>query len=222
MKELIRNTRFRRVSLSIRLALLPMVVATFFLVSANWLLAMTESKSAALAETGFEKWGPNEHFPSSDDDDEPLFLVMNTPGIAVESLESADEKQLPEDSEVIGVEVGGQPCAFVLEALESRDSHVINATIRGQAVSATYCNLSNCVRVFSDEQSDQPLTLGVGGLDRNWQMVLQFDGRRYSQTSQKIPLHDVDHTRTTLADWKKAHPGSLIYSGEADGTETIQ
>ena len=112
------------------------------------------------------------------------------------------------------MEVDGQPCAFVLDALASKDSHVVNAVINDQAVSVSYCNLSECIRVFGDDSSSQPLSLGVGGLDEDWNMVLMLADNRYGQRSKEIPLQDVEHERTTLGEWKESHPDSLLYCGE--------
>src|SRR5215831_3567798 len=71
-------------------------------------------------------------------------------------LKATAAKLKPEET-VIGVEVGGRARAYRLAALEDHRRHLVNDLVGGVPVSVAYCNMSHCVRVYTDPQGSQPL-----------------------------------------------------------------
>jgi hypothetical protein len=140
---------------------------------------------------------------------DPLFLMVNYPGVEQPDLVEIGDIDLPGDTEIVGVEVDGHPCAFVLDKMKDPARHIVNLVLNRHAVSVTYCDLVDCVRVLSDE-SKTPLPLHVGGLDVNRQMVFLYKGNRYGQQSAALPLTDYPYSRTTLGDWIRHHPNTRV------------
>lgn len=202
----------------IRIGIAGVVLAGSCLLSAQIVLrASTKFRSRALPPTGFEQsWGngDNQFSPQGKDDHLPLWVVFDEPGVTDPELQPSDEVELPGDAEVVGVELEDQAYAFVLDALGDRRSHIVNMLAGRQPLTVTYCNKSECVRVLTDPDTDRPLDLRNGGLDRSGLVLLLADVR-YSQGSKKIPLQDVPFERTTVEEWRLKHPGSPIYSGTA-------
>src|SRR5215472_8987706 len=61
-----------------------------------------------------------------------------------------------ENTPVIGVSIGNQHRAYALQAVFQQDSHVINDWLGAAPVSVTYCDLCDCVRVFTAPDRDRP------------------------------------------------------------------
>ena len=154
----------------------------------------------------------------------PLFDLVDMPGVSDPELVDASEVELPDSTDVIGIEVGGKAIAFDLQSMGKPERHIVNLLVDQQPISVTYCNLVDCVRVFKRrENSDSKQTedsdaaergvipLRVGGLDIDRQMVLLLEGERYGQESPSIPLIDHPHRRTSLGQWKRLHPHTCIY-----------
>ncbi len=87
-------------------------------------------------------------------------------------------------------------------------------------VSVTYCDLRDCVRVFTGE-GRAALALRQGGLFQG-KMVLRAGGRAYLQESLSalepsgaaaFPYKSYAYVRTTWGTWRKAHPTTDIYLG---------
>ena len=57
--------------------------------------------------------------------------------------------QVPDDTLVIGIESGGRSRAYMLSAFTRPDEHVCNDLIDGVPVTVTYCDLDDCVRLFT-------------------------------------------------------------------------
>ena len=47
---------------------------------------------------------------------------------------------------VVGIEINGEACAFVLDSLRQPERHIVNLTFDRTALSVTYCDLVDCVR----------------------------------------------------------------------------
>lgn len=128
---------------------------------------------------------------------------------------------------VIGVEVEGNARAYRLGALESHQSHLVNDVIGAVPVSVAYCNLSDCVSVFTGPRDRGPLDVRVAGM-LNLEMVLQINGDLYyqksgspidpAQASPSMPLEALSPTRTTWGEWKRRHPRTDVYLGDASSS----
>jgi hypothetical protein len=140
---------------------------------------------------------------------QPLRLFVDFPGVQQPDLWQASEVELSDEASVVGLEVDGQYCAFVLDAMRDPARHIVNMVMNHQTVSVTYCDLVDCVRVLQSD-SPSPVDLHVGGLDINQQMVFLLDGQRYGQSSPDLPLLDYPYVRTTWGQWKQQHPSTQV------------
>jgi hypothetical protein len=131
------------------------------------------------------------------------------------------------DEAIVGVIVDGKARAYLLESLRHQDRHLVNDLIAGIPVSVAYCNLTDCVRVFTDQRSSTPLDIQVAGL-LNLEMVLKIRGTLYFQGSgapvepgkastAAIPYPTITPIRTTWGQWVKDHPETDLYVGEVAG-----
>jgi Protein of unknown function (DUF3179) len=161
----------------------------------------------------------------SDGSAEP-FLQVEAPGLVCPPTSGVEGSGMRDDDEVIGVEIGGRARAYRLAALDSRTTHVVNDLLGGVPVTVTYCDLSNCVRGFTDPRGTTPLGFSVGGLytENSAEMVVKLDGVFYLQKSGKsirpgsgraaIPYDSIEPTRTTWKEWVRLHPDTDVYIGE--------
>jgi hypothetical protein len=153
--------------------------------------------------------------------------LFDIPGVCLPNLIPAFQTKVAESSMVIGVVVHGQARAYMMLAMcmpedaemtEGHDlerdikRHVVNDVIAESPISVTCCDISGCVRVLTAEGQSEPLALRVGGR-REDKMLLLYEGQRYVQEDEAIPLHDVAFTVTSWGQWKKSHPSSLVYTG---------
>lgn len=135
----------------------------------------------------------------------------------------ADARMSPGEV-VIGVEVDGKSRAYRLGALAGYRSHLVNDVVGTVPVSVAYCNLTDCVSVYTGSVGAGPLEVEVAGLLK-LEMVLRVNGNLYYQKSQapldpaqavpEMPLRAIAPTRTTWAQWRRGHPESDVYVGDA-------
>ena len=154
---------------------------------------------------------------------ERLQVAFEIPGETDLTYAAVGEMEIDDAMEVIGVEVGGEACCFVRSNMLPPDLSVLNAVVGGRAVSLTYGDVEDRVRVFAADQSS-PLSLGVGGIDIQDRLVLLLDGQRYTQCSSAVPLQDLSYVRTTWGEWRASHaatkvcvPGGEVYGAESSG-----
>ncbi|MFK8113548.1 MAG: DUF3179 domain-containing (seleno)protein [Rubripirellula sp.] len=140
---------------------------------------------------------------------QPLKSVLNLPSVDEPELLDIEQAELDDSTEIVGVEVNGESCAFVLDAMSDPTRHIVNLFLNKKPISVSYCSIQDCVRVLSDE-SDELLPLRVGGLDINNHMVFLFKGKRYSQESRELPAIDYDFVRTSFGAWKLLHPKTVV------------
>ncbi|MGI9473523.1 MAG: DUF3179 domain-containing (seleno)protein [Rubripirellula sp.] len=147
---------------------------------------------------------------------EPLVFFVDYPGVDDPSLQELSEVDVPEEAPIVGVEVDGESCAFVLEQMTDPTRHIANLTINKVPISVSYCDLADCARVLTNQPKDsrgpnQTLGLSVGGLDINHQLVYLLRGERYGQESKGIPLADYPFERMRFDEWIQKHPDTLVY-----------
>jgi hypothetical protein len=174
-------------------------------------------------EFGWKAWsGPAE--PSASD--RALAALMSPtgatlPGVRQPATRAAAEAGLPDDAEVVGVEVGGRARAYLVRAMKRPTHHVLNDLLGRVPVSVTYCDLRDCVRVYTGGEQGTPLGLDVGG----WRgrLILHTRGGFYTQESgtvvapgadEPFPYTELPHRRTTWKAWREAHPDTDVYVGE--------
>jgi hypothetical protein len=135
----------------------------------------------------------------------------------------AAESTLKPDDYVIGVEAGGKARAYRLTAFDDASGHIVNDLIGDVPVSVTYCNISHCVRVYTDSDSHEPLDAEVVGL-MNSQMIVKLGGVPYfHETGQPvepdknpspIPYSLIAPALTTWKTWKQQHPETEVFEGK--------
>ena len=145
--------------------------------------------------------------------DEPAGDLMNDMTAEMETPDrdfvSVDETELPGDAEVIGIEVNGRSYAFPKRFMMGVGDHIASEVLDGLPVTVTYCNESECVRVFSNRQSSSRIELEQFGLI-NEGLAVKFQGKVYAQESSDIPLEDYDFTVVSWLEWKAANPSGLV------------
>lgn len=136
---------------------------------------------------------------------------------------AAAESGLKPDETVIGVEVNGRARAYRLAAMRDRGGHLINDVIGGVPVSVAYCNLTDCVRVYTGSAGSGPLDVKVSGL-YNTEMVIEVNGVRYfhdsgqpldpEQADTPFPYPTLPPERLTWGDWVGRRPDTDVYFGD--------
>lgn len=128
----------------------------------------------------------------------------------------------PEEA-VIGVEVGGKARAYRLDAFQRPTGHLVNDLVGNVPVSVSYCDQTDCIRVFVDPGGGAALPIEVVGMV-NGEMVLKIDGTCYYQKSGRplapedvrevIPYQVLSPSRTTWEEWRQEHPETDVYVGD--------
>ena len=80
-------------------------------------------------------------------DSEPIRLPPTIP---------ASEAKLRPDEKVVGVEIGGKARAYRLEALGDPTGHLVNDLVGGIPISVAYCDLTDCLKVYSEPEGTVP------------------------------------------------------------------
>jgi hypothetical protein len=147
--------------------------------------------------------------------------VENTakPIVRPSILEAKDAEILP-DEMVVGVEVGNRARAYSLRSLTHPSGHLVNDMIGGVPVSVAYCNITGCVRIYTDSQGSAPLDTKVAGL-LDGEMVVSLRGNLYFQRSDMpvepdnhppaMPYNVLTPTLTTWKEWASSHPKTDVY-----------
>jgi hypothetical protein len=145
--------------------------------------------------------------------------ILRPPSLA------AYEAKLQPDEMVIGVEVGGKAQAYRFAAFELKSGHLVNDLVGGVPVSVAYCDLTECLRVYSDPRGSEPLDLKVAGV-LNGEMIVRHGGSMYFHKSGKevepgnnsptLPYPLITPTVTTWKEWTTRHPDTRVYIGKRE------
>jgi len=150
-------------------------------------------------------------------------LWLSYPGVRQPDTFAADAVSVPDDADIVGVEVGGIHRAYLLKGMAVPQTHVVNDLLGGIPVSVAYCNLRNCATAYtSGDGAAEPLDLGVHGLVHR-QLILSAKGRAYLQepleeTNEALPPDQIPYAsypceRTTWGAWRAYHPNTDVYLG---------
>jgi hypothetical protein len=154
------------------------------------------------------------------------------PGVREPLALPGAEATVPAAARVIGVRVGDRARAYLIAALSlpngNRDGvptelsparilgrHVVNDLVGGTPISVTYCDLSNCARVFTGSGTES-LDVAIAGR-RGGEMQLMLNGKRFSQHAADAPLPDFPFELTSWGEWRSKHPTSEVYVGRDTG-----
>ncbi len=124
-------------------------------------------------------------------------------------LVTIDRINLPDDAVVIAIEIAGESYAFPKLFMEGIGDHIVTDVIGNLPIAVTYCNETECVRVFADQTSDRNIDLQQQGL-LNGGLAVILDGQVYEQDSKEIPLEDYDYELKSWSEWKKENPQGLV------------
>jgi hypothetical protein len=202
----------------------------FLLLLAGCCLAAT-LLSTMLVRSYLQLGAPIRSLASETDDQLPeepdAWESFEVPGVSFPPMTAASDSSLGDTVQVIGVVVNAEARAYLVSAMgippeavsEQAPNiehymrlHVVNDLIGGCPVSVTYCDVSRCVRVLTTANRHEPLELKIGGKREN-DLLLFYEGQRYVQSDQQLPLADVVFTVTSWGEWKRLHPRSLLYCG---------
>jgi hypothetical protein len=137
-------------------------------------------------------------------------------------VEPAQAEFLEADDEVLGFVHEGEAKAYPLRILVWHE--VVNDTVGGKPIIATYCPLCGTCMVFSREVEGKKLTFGVSGLLYNSD-VLMYDHQTESLWSQLkseavageyagTQLPWLSSQQMTWAAWQEAYPDSRVLSSD--------
>jgi len=151
---------------------------------------------------------------------EPMYSTpMVFDGVENPQSITADQATLRDSQEVIGVIVHGQARAFPLDEMSGTQEHVVNdhvvdAAGDPRAFTVTYCDLTECIRVFGSVATlpNESLEMGTVGL-RDGGLALFLGDQSFKQEESVEQLRDVPHQRMTWDRWKAEHPDTLVYIG---------
>jgi hypothetical protein len=143
------------------------------------------------------------------------------PGIRQPSTQAAEQADLSEGAEVIGVCVDGRARAYWVGALSGEPAaHVVNDVLAGSPVTVAYCDYTRCSCAFTSTALRTPLDVGVSGWKKDMGLLLSISGVNYaleelenrSQPKElPLPYQRIDHERTTWGRWVRAHPDTDVY-----------
>ncbi len=135
----------------------------------------------------------------------------------------ATAAKLADGDEVIGLLVNGKPRAYWLKALKYPPWHIVNDVVVGVPVSVTYCDRTDCTRVYTSGQSSTPLDVNLAGLYGS-EMVVKVGSVLYFQETGKpfepgagvpsLPYADYPWERTSWREWRQRHPETDVFIGQ--------
>ncbi|MBX3443792.1 MAG: DUF3179 domain-containing protein [Planctomyces sp.] len=134
-------------------------------------------------------------------------------GINQPPMPLAEEVELADEAPVVGVVVGNEARAYVIQEMSDTDCHVVNDVVEGVPISMTYCDYTDRARVLTRASGSELIDLGLGGW-LNGEMSVRLDGRMYQQTSEDIPLDDHPYERMAWSEWKAKHPETRVFVGK--------
>lgn len=144
------------------------------------------------------------------------------------SVKASDGRAWPDDTVVVGVEVGGARRAYPRPLLEKYE--LANDSLGGREIAMPYCSLcATAVPYFTDQvagtdgaRSGEALFLRTSGLllrsnklmydQRTESLIDQFTGRALTGPlgTSGVKLQAVDVVTTTWGQWRRAHADTTI------------
>lgn len=144
------------------------------------------------------------------EEDTPFFIA---PIVQPETV-PAEQAGLEEDAMLVTVKMNGKQRAYLLSDLAQGGAHVVNDLLAGVPVSVTYCDQTDCVRVFHDPQGHTPIKLQTAGwIDRKMAIAVGSEQTIYSHDAKDIPLQELDFQRMSFGQWRQLYPEGTVYIG---------
>ena len=127
----------------------------------------------------------------------------------VRSFATVQESNLDDQDEVITLNVGEQHYAFPKRWMNGMSEHVVSEIYDNLPVAVTYCNESECVRVFQGQVGEEKLDIMQAGLAAG-HMAILVDGQFFLQEAEDIPYSEYPFELMLWAEWKIDHPDGLV------------
>jgi hypothetical protein len=93
--------------------------------------------------------------------------------------------------------------------MDGQGEHIVSELFDGQPLAVTYCNESECVRIFKGPVGGDKLDIVQQGLE-NGGLAIFVDGVKFIQESPDIPYDDYEFQLTSWEIWKTEHPTGLV------------
>ncbi|MBT4724355.1 MAG: DUF3179 domain-containing protein [Planctomycetaceae bacterium] len=144
-------------------------------------------------------------------DSEPL-RVKITPGqfeTPDRPFAAVQEISLDDQEEVITLNIGEQHYAFPKSWMNGMAEHVVSEIYKDLPITVTYCNESECVRVFQGQVGGEKMDIMQHGL-ADGHMAILVDGVPFLQEAEDIPYDEYPFELMTWGEWKTNHPDGLV------------
>ncbi|MBT7916419.1 MAG: DUF3179 domain-containing protein [Planctomycetaceae bacterium] len=142
---------------------------------------------------------------------------MSTPGSMERidrTFDAVSDSELQDDEIIIALEVNGVHYAYPKRRLSDIGAHVATEILGDLPVAVTYCNETECVRVFTGDAGGDRLDVTQEGLDEG-KFVIRVNGKHFFQESEAIPLQDYAFELVRWSQWKTEHPDGLVLADYA-------
>jgi len=160
--------------------------------------------------------------PRGRDPNTPIRTAWMAPPVMNPEMVKPSQSGLADDAPVVGVIVEGKARAYSLKALSHSQRHVVNDLLGSIPVSIVYCDQQDCLRTYTSEDRDRPLSLRQMGYSSEEGLLISLGTTIYSQTTgtamdpmkTPLPLKSIDSRRTTWKEWRDLHPNTEVYVGD--------
>jgi hypothetical protein len=131
------------------------------------------------------------------------------------------ENQIDSNRLVIGVSVGNEARAYPISLLGYH--HLVEDSISGQPILVTYCTVCRTGRVFSPQVNGIKQAFRLVGMDHFNAMIedertgswwRQATGEAVAGKEKGKRLTEIMSEQTTLAEWQRHHPNSLVMQSD--------
>jgi hypothetical protein len=139
-------------------------------------------------------------------EDEFMMGEFETP---VRSFTTTQETDLKDQEEVIVLKIGAQHFAFPKRWMIGMSEHIVSEIYEDLPIAVTYCNESECVRVFQGAIGEAKIDIMQAGLDAG-HMAILVDGQTFLQEADDIPYSEYPFELMSWGDWKTNHPDGLV------------
>ncbi|MBT5125076.1 MAG: DUF3179 domain-containing protein [Planctomycetaceae bacterium] len=116
---------------------------------------------------------------------------------------------LDDQDEVITLNIGEQHYAFPKRWMNGMSEHVVSEVYEGLPIAVTYCNESECVRVFQGQPGEEKLDIMQAGLAAG-HMAILVKGKSYLQEAENIPYGEYPFELMSWGEWKTNHPDGQV------------
>jgi hypothetical protein len=147
-----------------------------------------------------------EPYPDDEMLDQFMYGEFETPE---RSFATVQETSLDDQDEVITLKIGEQHYAFPKRWMNGMSEHVVSEVYEDLPITVTYCNESECVRVFQGQVGEEKLDIMQAGLDAG-HMAILVDGQSFLQEAEDIPYSEYPFELMLWGKWKTDHPDGLV------------